>query len=684
MKSILLIIFFFIIRFTAAAQPCSALGQTPATAFPVCGTATFNQQIVPICTNNNVPAGSCGSYPDTNPFWYRFTCIKSGTLGFLVTPNNLNDDYDWSLFDITNRNPMDVYDSSSFLVTYNWSGNTSLESAQGYTGVTGTSPGSTQLFACATNPQQLGGNPPFTNASTQNAMPQIIQGHTYLLLVSHYTPTQTGYILSFNGGTASITDSGPDTLQKASVLCDATTIYVKLSKSMKCSSVAPDGSDFSISPAVTTVVSATGINCGSAFDMDSVLIKLSSPLPPGDYTINAKIGSDGNTLLDDCDNQIAPGDNIAFKVLPIAPTPLDSIEPVGCEPRSLQLVFSKPIQCSSIAPDGSDFTISGPSPVSIISATGNCSNGSSYTIQLILNGPIFTGGIYKLTLVPGSDGNTVVDICNQQTPAGSTINFTASDAVNGQLGYQILPGCNLDSIQFTSSNNPSINQRLWSFDSSLSSNLQNPLEIDTLMGNHTVQLIVSNGVCSDTTNASFSLSNGFKASFTGPQNICPIDQVVFQNTSTGNILGWYWDFGDGSNSTDQNPAPHLYPPSNDQVVYSVKLIAEYAPGCTDTATASLIKVKSCFITVPSAFTPNGDGLNDFLYPLNAYKATNLEFRVYNRYGQLVFETKDWTHKWDGSYHGKPQDSGTFVWTLGYTDTETGKRIFQKGTSILIR
>jgi gliding motility-associated-like protein len=88
--------------------------------------------------------------------------------------------------------------------------------------------------------------------------------------------------------------------------------------------------------------------------------------------------------------------------------------------------------------------------------------------------------------------------------------------------------------------------------------------------------------------------------------------------------------------------------------------------------------------VPSAFTPNGDGRNDYLYPLNAYKAVNLQFRVFNRWGQQVFETKDWTHKWDGSLNGIPQASGVYIWMLNYTDSETGKFYQQKGTTVLIR
>ncbi|MES1223966.1 MAG: gliding motility-associated C-terminal domain-containing protein, partial [Bacteroidota bacterium] len=204
-------------------------------------------------------------------------------------------------------------------------------------------------------------------------------------------------------------------------------------------------------------------------------------------------------------------------------------------------------------------------------------------------------------------------------------------------------------------------------------------------GNHNMSLIVSNGVCSDTLNTIVLLDNTLKARFSAPTEICPTDNIIFADSSIGNIISWNWDFGDGTKSTDQNPPPHIYPVStNQEINYIVNLVVENNIGCYDTATAQVTKVRSCYIDVPSAFTPNGDGHNDYLYPLNAYKAINLEFRVFNRYGQLVYETKDWTKKWDGTINGKPQDTGTYVWMLQYTDKDTGKRIFKKGTTVLIR
>src|SRR4030095_11509525 len=90
-----------------------------------------------------------------------------------------------------------------------------------------------------------------------------------------------------------------------------------------------------------------------------------------------------------------------------------------------------------------------------------------------------------------------------------------------------------------------------------------------------------------------------------------------------------------------------------------------------------------YISVPNAFTPNGDGRNDWLYPLNIYHVTDFEFRVYNRLGQLVFETRDPAKKWDGTINGRLQGTGTYIWMLNYTD-ESGNKSSSRGSTVLIR
>lgn len=89
------------------------------------------------------------------------------------------------------------------------------------------------------------------------------------------------------------------------------------------------------------------------------------------------------------------------------------------------------------------------------------------------------------------------------------------------------------------------------------------------------------------------------------------------------------------------------------------------------------------IFVPTAFTPNNDGTNDQLIPIPV-GVTGIDFfRVYNRYGELVFSTTQIGKGWDGRIKGRDQNTSTFTWYVQGTDF-TGKRIFKKGTSTLIR
>jgi hypothetical protein len=186
------IVFFslLLIRTGYSQPPCTTLGQTPSTAFPVCGTSTFSQTTVPICTTFNLYVPGCSgigsaAYANKNPYWYKFTCFTSGTLGFLITPLAPNEDYDWQLYDITGHNPDDVFTDTTIVVSGNWAGTY---------GNTGASATGVPYINCASNPAD--------NEPTFAKMPVLIQGHEYLLMISHFTDTQSGYNLSFGGGTA--------------------------------------------------------------------------------------------------------------------------------------------------------------------------------------------------------------------------------------------------------------------------------------------------------------------------------------------------------------------------------------------------------------------------------------------------------------------------------------------------
>jgi gliding motility-associated-like protein len=105
-------------------------------------------------------------------------------------------------------------------------------------------------------------------------------------------------------------------------------------------------------------------------------------------------------------------------------------------------------------------------------------------------------------------------------------------------------------------------------------------------------------------------------------------------------------------------------------------------GCTAQDT---VKVEVTFIEgigLPQAFSPNGDGHNDQLV-VKGLGIAQMNFKIYNRYGQLIFETKDQNHGWDGSFKGKDENPGVFVWVLDY-ELLNGTRNIAKGTTTLIR
>lgn len=656
-------------------QPCTTLGQNPFSAFPVCGTTNFVQTTVPECTSGIIPT-SCANggipYTDRNPYWYKFTCYTTGTLALLITPQNLRDDYDWQLFDITGHDPSEVYTNSSLIVSYNWSGDP---------GITGTSSTANNLKECGGS-----GIPIFSK------MPTITAGHEYLLMISHFDgSSQSGYSLSFpvggaNGGTASIVNPVTPAIKSAYAICDGLQVMVKLSSRINCKSIAADGSDFIISGPVTRkIIAATGNGCISGFDSDSILVTLDNSLSPGTYTITAKVGTDGNTLADNCSNALPVGENASLRFVAFVPTPMDSIVPVVCIKDTLELVFSKPMACSSIAADGSDFTITGPAPVTVKSASGICSNGVSTSIRIVLTAPIRTNGTFTILLKNGSDGNPLIDECGLTTPAGSTLSFTTKNITTADFTGTLSTGCKSDTLTLSHNGYGGTSSWQWYLDSLPLSTLQNPVLISQAFGQHSLQLSVNNGFCSDTARANFIFEDHtVKAAFAVADTLCPTDTLHFTDLSSANTIRWNWIFGNGVTSNQQVPGAQSYPLTGRRTNYTTKLIATNQYNCSDTAYKIITVLASCYIAVPSAFTPNGDGLNDYLYPLNAFKADNLVFRIYNRYGQIIFETKDWTRKWDGRVKSQLQPSGTYVWTLDYTERDGGKRVALKGTTVLIR
>ena len=586
----ILVIFLLLASGNLYAQiTCTTLGQNPQTAFPVCGTAVFHQDTVPLCGRRLIPSPCPDTgITDLNPFWYKFTCFSSGKLAFLITPDSLYEDYDWQLFDATGKNPQDVYTDASMFVACNWSGE------PGITGASDTL-GGTSLVECVG---------PGVNLFTK--MPDLIAGRNYLLLVSHFENSQTGYGLSFGGAgnTAVITDTLPPHMFTASrATCDRTKILVKLNKRMKCSSLAADGSDFIISPAAASITSVVGIGCSGAFDMDSVLITFSAPLPIGNYNLIAQNGSDSNTLLDLCDNDIPPGETIPFTVLNPLPVPFDSLTNNRCSTDSLVLVFPDLIQCSSVAPNGSDFFITGTYPVNISSALPlNCVNGLTKQIIVRFTSTLFVPGNFQIILQVGSDGNTILSECDTPSVAGSVIPFAIlpKPVANFELPASVcLPNANITFTNLSTIADGTENQfkYLWNFNDPLSgsnnaSTFKTPTHIYTDTGPFNVNLrVTSNGGClHDTTILLNTIHPQPIVNFGISKSEICLRDAVFLTDSTNSMDGvtveWYWDLGNGTTRDTRNVL-YIYPVAK---AYNISLYTINSRGCKSEVLSKPIRV----------------------------------------------------------------------------------------------
>jgi gliding motility-associated-like protein len=106
-------------------------------------------------------------------------------------------------------------------------------------------------------------------------------------------------------------------------------------------------------------------------------------------------------------------------------------------------------------------------------------------------------------------------------------------------------------------------------------------------------------------------------------------------------------------------------------------------GCKAYDTVKIRVFKGPTFYVPTAFTPNGDEINDIFRP-TAIGISSLDyFRVYNRYGEMVYETHDLNKGWDGTYKGVKQNIGNYVWTIKGIDRR-GELKVMKGFVVLIR
>lgn len=135
--------------------------------------------------------------------------------------------------------------------------------------------------------------------------------------------------------------------------------------------------------------------------------------------------------------------------------------------------------------------------------------------------------------------------------------------------------------------------------------------------------------------------------------------ITFQNLTTGGLT-YYWEFGDGQNSTAVHPDNTYDLPGT----YFVTLIATNYLGCKDTVTKPITIQEEYWIFVPNTFTPDGNRFNN-TFMASTVKIKELKVWIFNRWGETVFKSDEVNFEWDGTYEGFIVQDGTYTYKIKY-------------------
>jgi gliding motility-associated-like protein len=138
------------------------------------------------------------------------------------------------------------------------------------------------------------------------------------------------------------------------------------------------------------------------------------------------------------------------------------------------------------------------------------------------------------------------------------------------------------------------------------------------------------------------------------------------------VTDWAWDFGDGGMSNLENPV-HLY---TDTGTFMVNLAVMNQWGCRDATFYEVEITPDFFFYIPSAFSPNGDGINDEFRPYgDGVKWETLSFEVFDRWGERIFFTSNIDKGWDGSYKGTQVKMGVYNYAISINDFNNQPRFY---------
>ena len=228
-------------------------------------------------------------------------------------------------------------------------------------------------------------------------------------------------------------------------------------------------------------------------------------------------------------------------------------------------------------------------------------------------------------------------------------------------------------------------QFFWDFGDGATSTQTSPTHVYLRPGTYLVQLIaVDPNTCNkrDTITKNVTVVNKPTASFTyTPNPTMPNMPIQLVNTSAGGV-SYKWIFGDGKTLATAKRDTIISYQYQKTGTYNVCLVVFNAAGCSDTTCTQIDISVEVGYSVPNAFSPNGDGVNDKVF-VRGFGISKVSFQIFNRWGELVFATTDINTGWDGYYKGKLQPQDVYHYSA-VVEFYTGEKLAKKGDITLLR
>ena len=247
--------------------------------------------------------------------------------------------------------------------------------------------------------------------------------------------------------------------------------------------------------------------------------------------------------------------------------------------------------------------------------------------------------------------------------------------------------CEGDTLILHSLTNPSNVSIVWDFGNEVNAIDEIAKYVYTTGGVYNIKQIATINGCktellkSDYINV---VSKPTSVQFTQSTNTLDLYNPVVSFYTNTEALYYYWSFGDGKSSNVKNPT-HQFPFEPDNYLVTLT-VANSLNHCTNSISHIIVMPEPVIYFIPNTFTPNGDEYNNTFQPIftMGYDPQNYSFYIYNRWGELIFETHDTTIGWDGTYGDKMLKGDTFVWKLSFKERTTSVEHNETGHVNLLR